>query len=244
MNLSKEELIRTISKKYQKSLSTTQLIEKISDELKSNSIFPSQTVVGLNVCRDDSISKIIHQLHASGFKQHFSLRTLTGLPIAGKTGITAYYHHLHQNNTKNLPGVIIFAPHIGVSLQGEFGKVDRTGQTCASNSCGANHALFHYFNNYKSPCSVKDLELKNVFDLLLKSQRVDEIMKSSNPIEKLVELEFEIGSQLLEEIIIEVKENEENKHGILLICGIHIDTPNSDICDIENYFELRSMKWI
>jgi hypothetical protein len=45
---------------------------------------------------------------------------LAGIPFTGKTGFTAFSHHIPDNG--NL--FVLFAPHVGISKSGRIGKCD------------------------------------------------------------------------------------------------------------------------
>lgn len=63
----------------------------------------------------------------------FIMGGLGGLPFAGQTGMTAFAHHIPDNGS----AFLFYGPHIGVTLQGEIGKMFRPRQNKPGNSCGA-----------------------------------------------------------------------------------------------------------
>ena len=63
----------------------------------------------------------------------FHLGGLAGLPFAGKTGFGAFSHHVPKDG--NL--LVLFAPHVGISLEGAVGRYRRPGQNHDSTACGA-----------------------------------------------------------------------------------------------------------
>jgi hypothetical protein len=58
---------------------------------------------------------------------------LDGYPFAGITGLGAFSHHIPE------PGVALmfFGPHVGITDDGQVGKVIRPGQPSPSDCCGA-----------------------------------------------------------------------------------------------------------
>jgi hypothetical protein len=65
-----------------------------------------------------------------------SLGGLDGFPFAGLTGMGAFAHHVPADGA-----VFVFhGPHIGVSKEGDTGRILRPGQTRHSPRCGAVHA--------------------------------------------------------------------------------------------------------
>ena len=232
-----------VNEKYENSLTVEEFVNLIKSEYLSKNYSPSDAVTAVSLCRDDSMSLLLNQLSNAGFENQFSLRAFTGLPIVGNTGFLTYYKHLFNRQNEVLPGLVIFAPHIGVSKTGKFGYLDRKGHTCPSNSCGANHFLIDFFKNYRIPTK-EDPELRTVYDLVLSTGKVDSILKASSPIEELVETEYALGSDIVEKTILKIKESENIKHDILVVCGVHIDTPKCEDCKIDNYFQVRKMIWI
>ena len=73
-------------------------------------------------------------------KRTFYLGGLTGIPFTGKVGFGAFAGHVPAGG--NL--VILFAPHIGVTEDGIFGKFDREGQHDHDNACGAAIAAYKW----------------------------------------------------------------------------------------------------
>ena len=73
-------------------------------------------------------------------KRTFYLGGLTGIPFTGKVGFNAFAGHVPTEG--NL--VILFAPHIGVTEDGIFGKFDREGQHDHDNACGAAIAAYKW----------------------------------------------------------------------------------------------------
>jgi hypothetical protein len=63
----------------------------------------------------------------------FTLGGLGGIPFAGFTGMVAFGHHIPDNGS----GFIFYGPHIGITDEGELGRMRRPGQAALSNSCGA-----------------------------------------------------------------------------------------------------------
>jgi len=63
----------------------------------------------------------------------FYMGGLGGIPFIGKVGFGAYSAHIPKGG--NL--FIFFAPHVGVTPDGEIGKYAREGQEHHDSACGA-----------------------------------------------------------------------------------------------------------
>jgi len=83
-----------------------------------------------SVCADDiNVSTDFRRV----LTRPFTLGGLGGIPFAGFTGMVAFSHHIPDNGS----AFIFYGPHIGISDEGELGKMRRPGQAALSNSCGA-----------------------------------------------------------------------------------------------------------
>lgn len=83
-----------------------------------------------SVCADDiNVSTDFRRV----LTRPFSLGGLGGIPFAGFTGVVAFSHHIPDNGS----AFIFYGPHIGITDEGELGKMRRPGQAGLSNSCGA-----------------------------------------------------------------------------------------------------------
>lgn len=67
------------------------------------------------------------------FGPEFNLGGLAGLPFTGKTGFGAFAAHVPKDGHI----FIVYAPHVGISRDGEIGYYHREGQLGATTSCGA-----------------------------------------------------------------------------------------------------------
>lgn len=83
-----------------------------------------------SVCADDiNVSTDFRRV----LTRPFTLGGLGGIPFAGFTGMVAFSHHIPDNGS----AFIFYGPHIGITDEGELGKLRRPGQAGLSNSCGA-----------------------------------------------------------------------------------------------------------
>lgn len=83
-----------------------------------------------SVCADDiNVSTDFRRV----LTRPFTLGGLGGIPFAGLTGMVAFSHHIPDNGS----AFIFYGPHIGITDEGELGKMRRPGQAALSNSCGA-----------------------------------------------------------------------------------------------------------
>merc|ERR1719476_1333292 len=69
----------------------------------------------------------------------FNLGGIGGIPFVGKTGFTAFSHHVPDDG--NL--FVVYAPNIGISPNGEIGKLLRDGQHRLSMTCSSAIRAYH-----------------------------------------------------------------------------------------------------
>lgn len=235
-----QKIKETIKQKYTKAVPISELIEEIISNLNQNNISINHCVPATCLCRDESTSQLINELKNKNFKNNFNLEALGGVPLAGNSSLNAYYKHLHNQDSINYPGIIIFAPHIGIDNNLSFGYLNREGQDSTSCSCGANHAIINHIKNNTEP-EKNDYELKNLYEYIGDFKEEIKTQKDIfSQINLLVEKEYEKGNKDFKELIQKIKNQEKEKHKILLVSGVHIDTPPN----LENYFDIREMIWL
>lgn len=83
-----------------------------------------------SICSDDLNSVELPETRMIG---PFTLGGLNGFPFVGKTGIGAFAHHVPEHGM----ALVFFGPHIGITNQGDVGRVRRPGQNVPSSCCGA-----------------------------------------------------------------------------------------------------------
>merc|ERR1719433_874293 len=104
---------------------------------------PLNTLFGTSCCPDeinsDAKARLINyfRYHWGRSDHHwgdyFPLGGIGCLPFVGKTGFGAFSHHVPEDGNV----LVLFGPHVGISKEGEVGKIERRGQPKASTSCGA-----------------------------------------------------------------------------------------------------------
>ncbi|MCD8539389.1 MAG: hypothetical protein LRY55_06200, partial [Leadbetterella sp.] len=63
----------------------------------------------------------------------FKMGGLNGYPFAGITGMNAFAHHVPEDGAV----IVFYAPHIGITAEGNIGEISRIGQSRNSACCGA-----------------------------------------------------------------------------------------------------------
>lgn len=84
----------------------------------------------LSICSDD-LNNV--QLPETDMVGPFSLGGLDGYPFVGRTGLSAFEHHIPEDGA----ALLFYGPHIGITNRGDVGFVVRPGQTEMTACCGA-----------------------------------------------------------------------------------------------------------
>ncbi|TAD85623.1 MAG: hypothetical protein EAY75_10980 [Bacteroidetes bacterium] len=123
-----EETIRAHYPKAETGAHITQTyLEYLSDHYNEDL---KKMLFATSVCADDiNVSTDFRRV----LSRPFTLGGLGGIPFAGFTGMVAYAHHVPDGGS----AFIFYGPHIGITDDGELGKMHRPGQKRLSNSCGA-----------------------------------------------------------------------------------------------------------
>jgi hypothetical protein len=108
---------------------------KVADVLLKRGYTNANTLFASSMCPDEvnAESGDLTELMKSRWGESFGLGGLAGLPFVGKSGFTAYAHHVPDNGKL----LVLFAPHVGINFDGKVGKLQRLNQKGLSTACGA-----------------------------------------------------------------------------------------------------------
>ena len=226
--MNKEEKL-SLMKYFPNSMPVSELFDKIDKAIGGFSYEKNLVKPATAMCRDDSITGMIKELHIRNYMAPFNMETLSGLPVFGISGYIAFYHHIPDNGL----GLIIFSPHVGLSEKGVFGDLERSGVKEISKSCGANFAILGKWTNGKNSTFNDDEELSRVSSLI--KHYSEDILNSDDPIVKIAEVEYFVGLKKFVQDLKNLQSKEKHYHPLLIVSGIHIDRKE------ENYFDLREI---
>lgn len=152
----------------------------IAKTLRKRGFTPQNTLFAHSICSDEVNNRAeqLIPLMSRRWGEAFTLGGLAGLPFAGKSGFSAYFHHVPENGKL----LIMFAPHVGIGPLGRIGALQRDGQDSISSACGAAVGAYKELQKQKAapvdPVTVLDLlkdedtaidfdpQLKTIVDLL------------------------------------------------------------------------------
>ena len=193
----------------------------------------SKVLMATSVCSDD-----INVPSTTFFNVLFGpfvMGGLGGLPFVGQTGMTAFAHHIPDNGS----AFIFYGPHIGITLEGDLGKMYRPRMEETGNSCGALMLALSRLENkdYSPVMNDDDYQQMKLEESLLPYR--EKILASENPSKAITETTYEIIDQKVHEYIKSCK-NEFHVDKITLLGGIIINTDYG----LDDYFDARNFEVI
>ncbi|HBH06429.1 MAG TPA: hypothetical protein DDX92_07485 [Flavobacteriales bacterium] len=193
----------------------------------------SKILMATSVCSDD-----INVPSTTFFNVLFGpfiMGGLGGLPFAGQTGMTAFAHHIPDEGS----AFIFYGPHIGVTLDGDLGKMYRPRQEATGNSCGALMLALSRFEDgsYEPVLNEDDYQQMKLEESLLPYRQ--EILSSDNPQKAITEATYEIIDKKVHEHVKTCKD-EFHVDKVTLLGGIIINTDYG----LDDYFDARNFEVI
>lgn len=193
----------------------------------------SKVLMATSVCSDD-----INVPSTTFFNVLFGpfiMGGLGGLPFAGQTGMTAFAHHIPDEGS----AFIFYGPHIGITLDGDLGKMYRPRQEQTGNSCGALMLALSRFQDstYKPVLNDDDYQQMKLEESLLPYR--EQIMASENGQKAITEATYEIINKKIHEHLRSCKD-EFHVDQVALLGGIIINTDYG----LDDYFDARNFEVI
>ena len=149
--------------------------------------------------------------------------------------MTAFAHHIPDEGS----AFIFYGPHIGVTLEGDLGKMYRPRQEQTGNSCGALMlALSRFQDSGYSPIMNDDDYQQMKLEENLLSYR-EQILDSENQAKAITEATYEIINQKVHDHLRTCKD-EFHVDKVALLGGIIINTDYG----LDDYFDARNFEVI
>ncbi len=131
---------------FPSAFSTSESFKKINNAVLSLGCTAENTLLASSVCVDEinhhtgSLNRRLEEFWGGCFY----MGGLGGLPFVGKVGFGAYSHHVPKDGHL----FILFAPHVGLSPDGNVGKYARAGQDHDDSACGAAIGAFNTLQKF------------------------------------------------------------------------------------------------
>ena len=191
----------------------------------------SKVLMATSVCSDD-----INVPSTTFFNVLFGpfiMGGLGGLPFAGQTGMTAFAHHIPDEGA----AFIFYGPHIGITIEGDLGKMYRPRQENTGNSCGALMLALDRLQDsgYTPSINDDDYQQMKLEESLLPYR--EQVMDSENQQKAITEATYEIIDKKIHEHLKTCK-NEFQVDKVALLGGIIINTDYG----VDDYFDARNFE--
>jgi len=198
---------------------------------------PDSTLLGSSFCPDE-INNQQRDL-ASVMREYYGLifpmGGIGGAPYVGETGFAAFSSHVSDNGDI----IVVFGPHVGISVEGEVGKYLREGQSDNSSACGAVIGAYNAClcggagtSPEMDESDMQMSEIKQEF-----AQHAERLSKTSDPMAACAYQAFEMVKDRMQRIV-------NTKFGsgrLVLIGGIQLNMPYPQFDDhfLPLMFEVR-----
>ena len=194
----------------------------------------SKVLMATSVCSDD-----INVPSTTFFNVLFGpfvMGGLGGIPFVGQTGMTAFAHHIPDEGS----AFIFYGPHIGITLEGELGKMYRPRMEETGNSCGALMLALSRFQNdgYAPVIKDDDYQQMKLEESLLPFR--EEILASGNQSKAITEATYDIIDKKIHEHLKNPCKDEFHVDKVALLGGIIINTDYG----LDDYFDARNFEVI
>ena len=190
-----QELIRQF---YPQAIESGTFVRRTLEVLKNEyGLQPSQLLLAHSICSDD-VNAIAYPEEGRQMLGPFNLGGLDGYPFVGLTGMLAFAHHVPDDGA----ALIFYAPHIGLTAQGDLGKILRVGQLAPSSCCGAAvAALQQVRDGVELPATPPDDNYQQYsLTRILQAQR-ERILAADHPLQEATEVILEASTERINHLI-------------------------------------------
>jgi hypothetical protein len=231
-----DSYLRTIQGFYPTALYFDTAAEELLEYLRNIPINPDDVMTANSICSDD-INAMQFPITNSDLLGPFYLGGLDGFPFTGLTGVRAFAHHMPKEGAL----LIYYGPHIGITEQGEIGKVLRTGQDHASNCCGAAQAALAKIDDPLNPNEL-DYQQDTIVQLFQKNKRRIQSKPKHLQIQEATDVMFEAIQERIQLLIIQSPRDFNGKH-LILIGTIFINVDDgAKPCVTYNKFQTTNLE--
>mmetsp|Transcript_31713 Transcript_31713/g.65955 ORF Transcript_31713/g.65955 Transcript_31713/m.65955 type:complete len:306 (-) Transcript_31713:104-1021(-) len=131
-----DKLVKT---NFPGAISNKDLATRVVELLGEKGFKPSNTLLATSLCADE-LARELEDEFVEIYGNNFNLGGLSGFPFAGNTGFGAMAAHIPDDGFC----LVIHGPHVGITKEGQIGKVERSGIALVDNCCGSAIAASNY----------------------------------------------------------------------------------------------------
>ena len=200
---------------------------------KEHDIDISKVLMATSLCSDDI--NIPSTTFFNVLFGPFIMGGLGGIPFVGQTGMTAFAHHVPDEGS----AFIFYGPHIGITLEGELGKMYRPRMEEKGSSCGALMLALSRFgdSDYEPVLNEDDYQQMKLEESLLPYK--EEIINSDNPQKAITDATYKVIDKKVHQYVKTCKD-EFQVDTVTLLGGVIINTGHG----IDDYFDARNFEVI
>jgi hypothetical protein len=214
---------------------TDKYLSYLADEYKADL---KKMLFATSLCSDDiNVSTDFRKV----LSRPFTMGGLGGLPYSGFTGMVAFGHHIPDGGD----AFIFYGPHIGITEEGELGRMRRPGQAHLSNSCGALMLALERIQSDNDDIYVP-VNVEYDYQQILLERTImpfkQEILSSENPQKTITDITYRgIDKQI--HFLVKKAKDEFRCDRVFLLGGLIINTSPGmpDYVDVRN-FEMIEVK--
>mmetsp|Transcript_6511 Transcript_6511/g.13737 ORF Transcript_6511/g.13737 Transcript_6511/m.13737 type:complete len:305 (+) Transcript_6511:85-999(+) len=134
-----EAIDALVKKNFPGAISNKAMETKIASILEAKGFTPANTLLCTSLCCDELARNLEDDLNKV-YGHNFNLGGLSGFPFAGNTGFGAMSAHVPDDGFC----LTIHGPHVGITKEGQIGKVERSGIALVDTCCGSAVAASNY----------------------------------------------------------------------------------------------------
>ena len=130
---------KLVKSNFPGAISNKELATRVVELLEEKGFTPDNTLLATSVCADE-LARVLEDDFVDIYGTNFNLGGLSGFPFAGNTGWGAMSAHVPDDGYC----LTIHGPHVGITKDGQIGKVERSGISLVDNCCGSAIAASNY----------------------------------------------------------------------------------------------------
>ena len=223
--------LETVRRWYPKALTSVETVTRLLDTIEKHlDLKPNQLMHADSLCCDD-VNAIQYPPIAYEMLGPFHLGGLDGYPFAGVAAMNAFAHHVPEDGAV----LIFYAPHIGITKEGNIGEIHRIGQNSNSTCCGAaKGALNNLSENKIIEGNVSSLDFQfNTIEQIFLHQK-ERILTAKNQIFEATEVMYEAIDERIEVL---VKQTDYHCKYVILVGAVFIngDKDMGSFCQYKKF---------
>lgn len=190
-----DSYLDTIRRHYPLARTSSDNVDRLFDLLQQRyHLEPKQIMYADSICSDD-LNSMEYPARALDMLGPFKMGGLNGFPFTGLTGVGAFAHHVPENGAV----FVFYAPHIGITRDGNLGEILRPGQSEPSSCCGAARAaLGKLFRGEIRPGDVTELDYQQNQIEQIYLAHAERIRQAAEPLMEATNVMYEAIEQRID----------------------------------------------